>query len=45
MDTAVKQLSELKETIKEQIQEKSANEPPPAVLPSLESESKMDELV
>ena len=44
MDKAVEQLSDLKEKIDEQIQEKRAAEPPPAVLPSVESAPRMEDL-
>jgi hypothetical protein len=44
MDTAVKQLSELKEKIDDQIEEKRAAEPAPVVLPSVETAPRMDDL-
>jgi hypothetical protein len=44
MDTAVEQLSDLKKKIDEQIEEKRAAEPPPAVLPSVETAPRMEDL-
>jgi len=44
MDKAVEQLSDLKEKIDEQIEEKRAAEPAPVVLPSVETAPRMDDL-
>jgi hypothetical protein len=44
MDRAVEQLSDLKEKIDEQIEEKRAAEPAPVVLPSVETAPRMDDL-